>query len=490
MRKPSLRAHTSLRGPRFRDPAIKPIPAWSGENKNFYADFRDWLWAGGYGSSALSIYGVAARLALGLLDKPYWLIDPQSDLDDIRAYINAHYPSDGTRSSYLKGLHKLAEYLCLRNRKKPSPQTLNWAYYCANFPDWLTEMVRAYLTHCRRAWSEEMQHERARDLLSHLTLPLRWMAQQTSLTSLADITPQLWFGYVDQRLADQLKPTTLNDTLSYLHYFLRFQAEQGQPICLRMLRVEPLKAGPRLPRDVPLPHLRKLHAEIDHELSASHAAKRRMAVMDKAWFLLMLHSGLRTLEIRLLKQVDLDLAAGRVYLEQAKGLKDRLVPLSQPTLEAIRAYQAIRGPAQTDHLFLYRHQPLSRSYCGQRLRTYSQRCSLHVTPHQLRHSCATLLLNAGAPVLTVQTILGHKHIDTTLAYARLYDGSVAADYYRAMATIERQLTLAEDSADPLTEPGQLLALVDSLGNGTLNAAQRETVHHLRSAILSLADTAS
>jgi site-specific recombinase XerD len=39
-----------------------------------------------------------------------------------------------------------------------------------------------------------------------------------------------------------------------------------------------------------------------------------------------------------------------------------------------------------------------------------------VTPHQLRHSCATLLLNAGAPILTVQAILGHKHVDRTLRY--------------------------------------------------------------------------
>ncbi len=53
---------------------------------------------------------------------------------------------------------------------------------------------------------------------------------------------------------------------------------------------------------------------------------------------------------------------------------------------------------------------------------------MHVTPHQLRHTCATLLINAGAPILTVQAILGHKHIDTTLGYTRLYDATVAADY--------------------------------------------------------------
>jgi len=57
--------------------------------------------------------------------------------------------------------------------------------------------------------------------------------------------------------------------------------------------------------------------------------------------------------------------------------------------------------------------------------------------------CATLLLNASAPSLAVQTILGHKHINTTLGYARLYDGTVAADYYRAMAGVGERLILGQ-----------------------------------------------
>ncbi len=59
---------------------------------------------------------------------------------------------------------------------------------------------------------------------------------------------------------------------------------------------------------------------------------------------------------------------------------------------------------------------------------------------------ATLLLNSGASVLAVQTILGHKQVDTTLEYARLYDGTVAADYYSAMNHVERQISVAGRSA--------------------------------------------
>jgi hypothetical protein len=88
-----------------------------------------------------------------------------------------------------------------------------------------------------------------------------------------------------------------------------------------------------------------------------------------------------------------------------------------------------------------------------------------IQPHQLHHSCATLLLNAGAPVLAVQTILGHKFIDTTLGYARLYDGTIAADYYRAVAQIESRFQDGESTPAP-PDSGQLLALVDALQAGS------------------------
>ncbi|RPI51942.1 MAG: hypothetical protein EHM56_08925, partial [Chloroflexi bacterium] len=101
----------------------------------------------------------------------------------------------------------------------------------------------------------------------------------------------------------------------------------------------------------------------------------------------------------------------------------------------------------------------------------------HHCHDECRHSCARRLFNAGAPVLTVQSILGHKFVDTTLGYARLYDGTVTADYYRAMAEIESRLDGESAPAPP--DSGQLLALVDSLQAGTLNDVQRETVQALR-----------
>ena len=75
-------------------------------------------------------------------------------------------------------------------------------------------------------------------------------------------------------------------------------------------------------------------------------------------------------------------------------------------------------------------------------------------PNQLRASFATLLLNAGASVLTVQALLGHKHVDTTLQYARVYVSTVAGDYVRAMRETEWRLVLVEDMTIPPVGPRQ------------------------------------
>jgi integrase len=187
---------------------------------------------------------------------------------------------------------------------------------------------------------------------------------------------------------------------------------------------------------------------------------------------------LRTGEIRTLRRDALDLDERRIRIERSKGLKDRVVYVSAPAAEALRAYLDVRGDAPTDHVFLYRHRPLSTRYCGIRLDTYGKRCNVRITPHQLRHSFSTLLLNAGAPIETLQKLLGHTNIHTTLVYSRVYDSTVAADYYRAMGQIE-------GVQDRFVDGKELLGLLDVLQSGELNETQQKAMHTLRAAILSL-----
>jgi integrase/recombinase XerD len=473
------------------DPAVKPWKEWLPVNRAFYDRFRKWLREGGYSRSSIDIYGSAVRLALGWLDKPFWEIDPRADIERVTEYLDTHYERASTRQDYGKGLKKLAEFLRIKcHRPEPVRQT-NWAYYVGSLPDWLVSDVKEYIAHRRRAWKPDRRHRATDTTLSHLTLSLRWMAVHAPLSHIGDLAPDRWFAYVDARLADGISVTTLNGELGELQFFVRYLADLERPVCARMLRVQPLKQEVRIPRDVPVEQLRLLRQEIEADAADPHAGIRRMGIMDRAWFLFMLHSGLRSSEIRRLRRSDVDIQSKRVRVEQAKGFRDRIVYLSEATVAALEAYLAVRGPAETDHVFAFRHRPLSVSYFGQRMGTYCCRCGIKATPHQLRHSCATLLLNAGAPVLTVQRILGHKYIDTTLGYARLYDGTVAADYYRAMAEVESRLALAEGVVGEAAGSGELLAMVDALRTGTLNEKQREVVQALRAAIMTLdSDTSS
>ena len=83
--------------------------------------------------------------------------------------------------------------------------------------------------------------------------------------------------------------------------------------------------------------------------------------------------------------------------------------------------------------------------------------------------------------------MGYQKIDTTLAYARLYSGTVAADYYRAMAAVEQRLQLHPTAEPPPLTPEQLVTLVDALRQGTLNADQQTLLHELRTGLLTLAE---
>lgn len=463
-----------FKSPPLKDPAIERFGEWSDENVRFYRDFRAWLHENGYGKSALGIYGAAVRMAIGFLRKPYGSIDSEADLARVRAHLAHSERKPSTQADYLKGLKKLAEYLCLRRNLPKQEKQIPWDYTIGSFSPELQADAREFLKHCQRTWKADLRVERSRDTLYGLSVPLRWMVAQQGVRKISDLTPQVWDAWLDHRLEAGITPVTVNSDLSSLKHFVQFLRGSGRTVCERFLLVEPLKIGWRAPKDVPLEGLRKLQAVVQAETG-------RVGRLDLAWFLLMLHCGLRTCEVRTLKLGDIEWEAKRLRIEQSKGLQDRQIYLDEAVLAALRAYLAVRGQAEylPQNVFIYRHAPLSISYCYTKLDTYGKRCGVKASPHRLRHSCATLLLNAGAPVLSVQMILGHKQVDTTLGYARLYDGTIAADYFSAMHQVERQLSLPEDQAKEPMSLGQLIALTDALRNGALNPQQAELVRALR-----------
>ena len=283
---------------------------------------------------------------------------------------------------------------------------LDWDKYLLGITPELGELLRGYVLHRSRFWREEEHLHHTRSLLSGIISFFRFVKP----SCLQAITPRIWFTHVEARMKAEIKPTSLNTTLRTMKSFLRYVKSNGVEICETMLEVRPLKTGDALPKDLNVSQIKSL-------LQAATAQ------MDYGWILLMLHSGLRTCEVRSLCWRDVDLKARTLRIHESKGGQSRVVFLSPQVIQALDCL-----PRKSEYIFTYRDQPLSRRYCQSRLTTIGEKCGFHVTPHQLRHTCATMLLNAGMSILGVQKLLGHKYVETTLRYARMYDVTVARDF--------------------------------------------------------------
>lgn len=168
-------------------------------------------------------------------------------------------------------------------------------------------------------------------------------------------------------------------------------------------------------------------------LAASHPQARATALRDRAILELLYGGGLRASEAVSLSTSDLALDTGRV-LVRGKGDKERIVPLGRAAVDAIQLYLAEGRPhlarvrkarVRNDaaRLFLsLRGMPLTRNWLWRLVKTASKGAS----PHMLRHSCATHMVEHGADLRSVQLLLGHADISTTQIYTHLALGRLKA----------------------------------------------------------------
>jgi len=221
--------------------------------------------------------------------------------------------------------------------------------------------------------------------------------------------------------------------------------------------------------------------------TATSPVQRRDALLDCAAFYLLWQSGLRLGEAEELRLEDLDLPARRLMVRQGKGRQDHTVYLTDATVRALQEYLAVRGMGPTDHVFLYRNRPVHKDLLHSRIQAAGERVGVKVSPHRLRHTCATQLLNAGCRVTSIQSLLGHRRLNSTLVYARVHDHTVANDYYAAMARIEKSLALIRegDEVEPVNgaDRVRLLELADRLAEPQLgDDARLDLVAQLRRAL--------
>jgi len=232
--------------------------------------------------------------------------------------------------------------------------------------------------------------------------------------------------FVNSQVSRGFKPATINRRLAAILAFFTYLADEDPAlVCPVLPRRHFLRQPQRLPRPVKEDDLRLFFAEIE-------------GARDKAMFILMLRCGLRISEVAnlLLSDLFLDEPAPRLVVH-GKGSRERSVYLSSQAERALRRYLAERPPARSDFVFLsYQLGGLSTTAIHKRLMRYRQKAEVHLTAHRLRHSFANDLLSAGAPVTSIQVLLGHRWLETTQIYVQANDRKVQADYYAACLKIE------------------------------------------------------
>ncbi len=154
---------------------------------------------------------------------------------------------------------------------------------------------------------------------------------------------------------------------------------------------------------------------------------------NKAMLELMYATGLRISELIALKINDIDLLEGTVIV-MGKGSKERVIPVGDYAIDYLNKYlnvryKLLRDP--TDYLFLNNHgRPISRQGFFKILKALLKEKGLNedASPHTLRHSFATHLINRGADLRSVQEMLGHSDITTTKIYTEVSDELVRKEY--------------------------------------------------------------
>lgn len=216
-----------------------------------------------------------------------------------------------------------------------------------------------------------------------------------------------------QTHADPARNTVLRKIAS-LRSFAAFLLAQDK------LERNPFKLLPAPKRQKLLPKFLSL-TETDRLLdTASHS--KHFAARDKALFELMYSSGLRRSEVTGLRIKDVDYFNGLVKVF-GKGAKERLVPVTDEALNALKIYLAQRKNPQPDEaLFLNKNgKPLTGDGLAYIFKNTAIRSHLarKVTPHSLRHSFATHLLNNGCDLRSLQEMLGHKSLAATQVYTHV-----------------------------------------------------------------------
>ncbi len=283
----------------------------------------------------------------------------------------------------------------------------------------LDDAIDAYLAHLK------IERNLARNTLSSYGRDLGQFAEEISgdraVDSVRDTDITSWLVTL---LDDGLKPRSLARKLSALRGMYKYLFENRMVGADPTERVDIPKFGRRIPKVMGLDDVETLLGAPDR---TTPEGQRDFAMLE-----LLYATGLRVSELVSLRLRDVDLSAGWARVDDGKGGKQRIVPIGELAQEAVERYvgdgraRLLRkkgGPGSTPMLFVTRRGGgMTRQAFWKNLKRYAKKSGLNadaISPHKLRHSFATHLLERGADLRIVQALLGHADISTTQIYTHV-----------------------------------------------------------------------
>jgi integrase/recombinase XerD len=242
--------------------------------------------------------------------------------------------------------------------------------------------------------------------------------QQQGVAAPDDVTPSMVLLFLASLKAQGLAPRSRARALVAMRTFHRFLLAEEHATVNPTTQVEAPKSLHRLPQTLS-------PAEVERLLAAPLGEEPR-ALRDRAMLEILYATGLRVTELVQLRVADLQLEVG--YLSAiGKRSKQRIVPLGEVALDEVRRYLEFGRPLLVKEqasaiLFLNRAgKGLTRQGFWKIIKRHATGAVIrkNITPHTLRHSFATHLLENGADLRSVQTMLGHADISTTQIYTHV-----------------------------------------------------------------------
>jgi len=235
-----------------------------------------------------------------------------------------------------------------------------------------------------------------------------------------DITRNTIRSFMAQLRGALMEPATVARKLASIRAFFKYLCREGVCETNPAMVVATPKTGVRLPKYLEIDDVERLLSIPDSNVPTG--------LRDRAMLELLYSTGIRAAELAGLAVRDVDLVGGTLRV-RGKGRKERIVPVGSHAVRAVRVYLRVRrelassGRSGSDALWLNRYgSPISVRSIHRMVAKYAREALPErkgISPHTLRHSFATHMLNAGADLRVVQELLGHANLTTTQIYTHV-----------------------------------------------------------------------